>query len=146
MPPTQSTSRSEPNWERLAVRMIHKVCPIKETHAEIDGHCPQCGLSPDDYARFIVGDEGEADMSERKTMNPSTDEQVLALALSRLVAANPERAREVAGYLRYGNVSVVELRASDLLQRMVDVSVGPLRHPGLQARPAWDGIGERPDA
>ena len=53
---------TELQWKRLAIRMIHKVCPDKLHHHELpaDGtHCPQCGLDRDDYDRFIVGNEGE---------------------------------------------------------------------------------------
>lgn len=53
-------SESGPNFERLAIRMLHRVCPGKGAHGEIgDGHCPECGISQDDYDRFVVGDEGK---------------------------------------------------------------------------------------
>jgi hypothetical protein len=62
-------SLPEPNWERLGCRMIHKICPVKDTHATMTAeHCPQCGLSPDDVRRFIVGDEGK--LAARKRTEP----------------------------------------------------------------------------
>lgn len=59
---------SEAHWERLAVRMLCKVCPEKERHSHktgewnLDGdHCPKCGISRDDFDGFIMGDKGNPD-------------------------------------------------------------------------------------
>ena len=56
-----SLDLTELQWERLAIRMLHKVCPVKERHAEltVGEVCGQCGLNADDHRRFIVGDEGK---------------------------------------------------------------------------------------
>lgn len=52
--------------ERLAIRMLYKVCPAKDTHSHRTGewnvegnHCPQCGIDRSDFDRFIMGDEGK---------------------------------------------------------------------------------------
>jgi hypothetical protein len=47
----------EPDWERLGVRMLHKVCPVKARHADLapaDGHCPQCGLDSADVDKHLA--------------------------------------------------------------------------------------------
>ena len=44
----------EPDWERLAIRMIHKVCDAKETHATLEGICPRCGLSSRDVDKHLT--------------------------------------------------------------------------------------------
>jgi ferredoxin-like protein FixX len=56
---------SDAHMERLAIRMLYKVCPAKDTHSHRTGewnvegdHCPQCGIDRSDFDRFIVGDEG----------------------------------------------------------------------------------------
>ena len=57
---------TELQWERLAVRMLYKVCPAKDQHSHKTGewnvsaeNCPKCGISRSDFDRFIMGDEGK---------------------------------------------------------------------------------------
>jgi ferredoxin-like protein FixX len=57
---------TELQWERLAIRMLYKVCPAKDKHSHKTGewnvegeHCSQCGIGRSDFDRFIVGDEGK---------------------------------------------------------------------------------------
>jgi Pyruvate/2-oxoacid:ferredoxin oxidoreductase delta subunit len=54
--------------ERMAVRMLYKVCPAKSEHSAVPGdegwnvettYCQGCGISEEDYRRFIIGDEGK---------------------------------------------------------------------------------------
>lgn len=61
-----SARPTELEWERMAVRMIYKVCPAKDAHSVKTGrwevqttYCQGCGISESDYRRFIVGDEGK---------------------------------------------------------------------------------------
>jgi hypothetical protein len=56
-----SLDLTELQWERLAIRMVHKVCPVKDRHAGLaaDEVCDQCGIRADDHRRFIAGDEGK---------------------------------------------------------------------------------------
>jgi hypothetical protein len=63
---TQVEPGSDAHMERLAIRMLYKVCPAKDTHSHTTGewnvgagHCPKCGISQSDFDRFIVGDEGK---------------------------------------------------------------------------------------
>lgn len=60
--PSQLTS------ERMAVRMLYKVCPTRSKHSAVPGdegwnvettYCQGCGISEEDYQRFIIGDEGK---------------------------------------------------------------------------------------
>ena len=59
-------SPTDLQWERLAVRLLYKTCPVKGTHSHETGewnagaeYCPKCGISRADYLRFILGDEGK---------------------------------------------------------------------------------------
>jgi hypothetical protein len=48
--------------ERNVVWQLYELCP--ENHsAEGEKECPDCGISANDYRRFIIGDEGQFPVS-----------------------------------------------------------------------------------
>ena len=51
---------SDAHMERLAIRMMHKLCPWKSYHQDLEPseHCKECGLTGDDWRRFVIGNVG----------------------------------------------------------------------------------------